>query len=667
MALYVGTNYHPHDWEPERWAKDIALMKEAGFQVVRLGHLCWDSFEPEDGRFEFEWFDSVMDAFGEAGIKVFLDMAVRPAPVWVHRLCPGCDIFSRGGNRQAALRRYMEDVDDPEYQYYALRFAETLVRRYGKHPALMGFGLCNEQGDGPVSFSPAAEKRFQVWLHKRYGSIEVLNRKWNTQRWSRRLQDFSDVRLQENELAVGAPEAFLDMRRFFGDGVLSFMKKLEQVVEREAPGVMHSSNHVAESDFLGFDYLKGCRDFVDYPGFGFYPNLDPADENTMMHVLLYLQHRLAELGRPMWCLEFQTGNFGCYAGQEGVIRMYAMLCLIYRTQMVLAWTWRSMLGGEEQYYFGLLDHDGACGRKYDEFARIASDFKKLEKYSLPYLPQPETAVAYCYENIPIYQYAKHFYRTPYKQQAADTVKVFFRRNLDINIVDLRNMEGDYKLLVIPGHALMTEAMAERLKSFTARGGIVIMTAYSAKVNDNNTVFDTQMPGLLSDMFGIRVGEFERTCINAAKEPEKTPRRRLNIVGRDGSGVCCEVSYWERIELQSADAYAWYGEEGKECAISVNSWGKGKAFYVSPETSFEVLGWLYDRLAEEEGLRSKISGPEGVVIRRLSDRETLFVNTTAECKEIALQGEAKAVLADRMIRDRLVLPPFDGELLSGGSV
>ena len=30
MALYVGTNYHPHDWTPERWKKDIALMKEAG-------------------------------------------------------------------------------------------------------------------------------------------------------------------------------------------------------------------------------------------------------------------------------------------------------------------------------------------------------------------------------------------------------------------------------------------------------------------------------------------------------------------------------------------------------------------------------------------------------------------------------------------------------------
>lgn len=47
MSLYIGTNYHPHDWPKERWEKDFQLMKEAGFDTVRLGHLCWDSYEPE--------------------------------------------------------------------------------------------------------------------------------------------------------------------------------------------------------------------------------------------------------------------------------------------------------------------------------------------------------------------------------------------------------------------------------------------------------------------------------------------------------------------------------------------------------------------------------------------------------------------------------------------
>ena len=80
--LYVGANYHPHDSNPETWTRDIRLMQEGGFRVVRMGHLAWDSFEPTDGNYTFAWFDQVMDMMNDAGIKVILDIAVRPAPIW---------------------------------------------------------------------------------------------------------------------------------------------------------------------------------------------------------------------------------------------------------------------------------------------------------------------------------------------------------------------------------------------------------------------------------------------------------------------------------------------------------------------------------------------------------------------------------------------------------
>ena len=83
QELYVGTNYHPHDSNPESWKHDIARMKAAGFGVVRMGHLAWDSYEPADEEFAFAWFDEVMDTMNDAGIKVILDIAVRPAPVSV--------------------------------------------------------------------------------------------------------------------------------------------------------------------------------------------------------------------------------------------------------------------------------------------------------------------------------------------------------------------------------------------------------------------------------------------------------------------------------------------------------------------------------------------------------------------------------------------------------
>ncbi len=36
-------------------------MQRASFNVVRMGDLSWDSFEPSQGKFEFEWFDRIID------------------------------------------------------------------------------------------------------------------------------------------------------------------------------------------------------------------------------------------------------------------------------------------------------------------------------------------------------------------------------------------------------------------------------------------------------------------------------------------------------------------------------------------------------------------------------------------------------------------------------
>ncbi|MBK5271947.1 MAG: beta-galactosidase, partial [Bacteroidia bacterium] len=68
QVLYVGANYHPHDdKDPVKIKRDIDLIKAAGFNVVRMGHLAWDSYEPAEGKFDFGWFDKVMDWMNDAG------------------------------------------------------------------------------------------------------------------------------------------------------------------------------------------------------------------------------------------------------------------------------------------------------------------------------------------------------------------------------------------------------------------------------------------------------------------------------------------------------------------------------------------------------------------------------------------------------------------------
>ncbi len=78
--LFVRTCYQPIDRTPEEIDGDIAIMKHAGFNVVRTGDLSWDSFEPSQGRFEFGWFYKVMDKMQANGIRVILDIPSSPAP-----------------------------------------------------------------------------------------------------------------------------------------------------------------------------------------------------------------------------------------------------------------------------------------------------------------------------------------------------------------------------------------------------------------------------------------------------------------------------------------------------------------------------------------------------------------------------------------------------------
>lgn len=665
MSLYIGTNYHPHDWPRERWKTDVELMKQAGFTTVRLGHLCWDSYEPEDGVYTFEWFDEVMDLFAQAGIGVVLDVSMRPAPVWVHKLCPGCNIHDRSGILQPSVRRYMEDVADPAYQYYALRFAEILVKRYRNHPALFAFGLCNELGSGQRSYSEQSRQRFIQWLKHKYGTVEKLNRAWATQRWSRRLTSFDDVVFPENGIAIGAPEACLDMRRFFSNEIGSFIIKLKETVEHCAPEVPHSSNHYAELEALGFDYLNTYDEFVDYPGMGFYPGYQITERYHFMNNNYYL--RLAETGKPMWILEFQVGGQGVHHGPYGTIRMQAMLSLLNRSQMILGWTWRSMLAGEEQYLCGILGHDGIPTVNYQEYQEIARYMQKLQKYAFPYLPHPEIAVAWSYDNDRVIQYGSAQYHQTVRQNFVEVQRVFYDLNLDYNIIGLKNRKQEYKLLLLPGYVLMSEEEAAEVRRFVEQGGIAIMTAYSAMVDEHNQVFSTPRPGRLGDVFGIRVAGFDRTgslwrdFAEDAKlvEDEKGKRELLKVAAGDEFYI--DVEYYEELELHTAKEYAVFADKGC-CAVSVNMYGKGKAYYVAAEMNTQLLKWLIKKIAISDGLKEGMKVPEGIQAREIAPGQRFYVNTTNRTVKIPLEKAGKGVISEGQYQDILPLKPYDVELV-----
>jgi beta-galactosidase len=139
--LFVGTCYQLVDRRPEQIRRDIALMKEAGFQIVRMGDLSWDAFEPEEGRFEFAWFDRILDQMRNAAIKVILDIGGSPAPIWLHQNHPSVNLVDERGATVYPDERYMVNSADPVYRERLVRFADELTRHYAHHPALAAIGF----------------------------------------------------------------------------------------------------------------------------------------------------------------------------------------------------------------------------------------------------------------------------------------------------------------------------------------------------------------------------------------------------------------------------------------------------------------------------------------------------------------------------------------------
>jgi beta-galactosidase len=654
QVLYVGANYHPHDDKnPEKIKKDIELMKAAGLNVVRLGHLAWDSYEPSDGKFDFDWFDTVMNMMDKSGIKVILDIAIRPAPIWLHHKYPSIDITDANGDVQYPNHRYMEDIGDPMYQKYALRFADTLTKRYGKHPALLAFGIDNESGDGRISYSETARQRFISWLKNKYSNLENLNKAWATQRWSRRINQFEEIGFPVATHPTDVPERMLDFRRFVSDEINQLLFKVIEKVNTNAPNALVNTNAWYYSPMKYFDYSQiAYSGKMTREGCGFYPGLSLITNGGVMNALFGISRIQFESTNPFWCTEFTT-----MTAVPNSIRKSAYASLMYGNQMVCGWTWQSMHSGEEQYLEGMIDWDGIPNRKYDEYKKIATEFKKIEKF-FPYKPQAEVGLAFSFPS----QIASSYFPEQHDNQLQACFDLFYLRNMDARIIEISRSSLNYKLLIVPGVAVMDEATATKIRDFVKNGGTVIMTSNSAIVDETGRVFASTHPGRLEDVFGIRVGSYEETeALNEiSRKSYKGKKLEFNYKGK---AMDTESSRFDIIEPKGAEIIGSLTSLDKDYPIMTsNKYGKGRAIYVGLPANGNVLNPLLDELISELSIKKGPDVPSGVMARQIDKSHFLYLNVSGESKEIQMKGNSHSILFDKDYNGNFTIAPYEPELI-----
>jgi len=72
----------------EQWARDLNNIKKLGFEFTHYAEFAWAFLEPEEGRFDFRWFDEALELAGRAGLKVILCTPTPCPPAWMGEKYP---------------------------------------------------------------------------------------------------------------------------------------------------------------------------------------------------------------------------------------------------------------------------------------------------------------------------------------------------------------------------------------------------------------------------------------------------------------------------------------------------------------------------------------------------------------------------------------------------
>ena len=196
---------------------------------------------------------------------------------------------------------------------------------------------------------------------------------------------------------------------------------------------------------------------------------------------------------------------------------------------------------------------------------------------------------------------------------------------------------------------MDAASAKALRDYVSGGGTVLMTAFSAKVDEHGQWFDTPLPGGLSDVFGLRTSQFY--------QQDEMPEFELR-----GRTAKASIGFYEVLEPRTAQTLATFSNiPGHPPAVTVNRYGKGQAIYLAAPAQPSLIGPIIRSLYEPLGIQPGPKTPEGVYARLVNGR-TLYVNTTDQEKDIPVGMKVHGVLSHQSYDGEIKLGPYQADLV-----
>ena len=664
VPLLLGVDYYPDQTPGSLWEEDARMMAELGITNVRVAEFAWSLMEPSESKFEFAWLRHAIDILQKHGIAVIVGTPSAAPPPWLTAKYPEVLMVNDEGMTISPGGRRFTCPTNKVYRRLSLAIASEMARAFTDTPGVIGWQIDNEftlQRWGRC-YCKYCRAGFQDWLRNKYGSLDAINSKWGAAFWSQVYTDFGQIPVPLPSNGDPNPGLALDYDRYQSFANASFLEEQLVMLRKTCPRHFVTTNNVgAPLDTIDLHELYRNLDFVchdNYPGFAqiFSQGMPPE----MLPTVIALGHdsmRCVKDGKPYLIMEEQSGKAGqrFFAPQphKGQLRLWTYQAIAHGAMGVNYFRWDTATFGAEEYWHGLLNHDRSKSIGFDEIQQTIKELKTLGREMLESSYSADLALVFDLDSDWALQIQPGNNKLTYQSHLISWYASIAGAHTGIDIIRADADLSRYKAVFAPLQYVLSEKQAAGIRSFVDGGGLFV-TSFRLGVKDGSSqIVRTPLPGLLRDVMGVTVKDY--VPIYSEKIGVKFSSQ---LAGPDAE---CEL-WADLLQPASASVLATYtGPYAGEAAITVNSFGKGKAIYLGADLDPASLARVLGTLLGTAGIKSPFGVPRGVeiTVRTSGDRRWIFLlNHTQESQEVGLPGRFADLLTGTAHAEKASLRPYD---------